>query len=108
MMEMARKVLENCWSHSIGGFAVGVSVCEHGPKKACGRKIAVSGVAGGVCISHYRMWRAGKPLETPVRGYQRYTEGPDGTCKAVAARPVLPRPEKFAKELALLKELGLR
>ena len=65
----------------------------------------------GWCSSHYRLWRAGKPLDTPIRGYQRYGEGPDGTV--VLAQPPAPSPTRkrkqpFAAELALLRELGLR
>jgi len=48
--------------------------CEHGPDGNCGRKV----VGRGMCSSHYRRWRAGLPLDTPIRGYQRYEEGPDG------------------------------
>jgi len=37
-------------------------------KEGCGR------VAGsrGWCSSPYRRWRAGKPLDAPIRSYQRY------------------------------------
>jgi hypothetical protein len=80
-----------------------VAMCKEG----CGR-VARS---RGWCSSHYRLWRAGKPLDTPIRGYQRYEEGPDGRGVPVALRAsyVPPRRRKpFAKELALLRELGLR
>jgi hypothetical protein len=77
-------------------------------KEGCGR-IARS---RSMCSSHYRRWRAGKPLDTPVRGYQQYEEGPDGTVVAVQA-PRAPSPRRkrkspWEKEIALLRELGLR
>jgi len=64
----------------------------------------------GMCSSHYRRWRTGK-LDAPVRGYQRYEEGPDGDVVPVQARA--PRPKRkrkppFEKELAVLRSLGLR
>lgn len=60
-----------------------------------------------MCQSHRRRWLAGKPLDTPIRGYQRYEEGPDGV-PVPAPRPPVRRRKPFAKELALLAELGLR
>jgi hypothetical protein len=84
-----------------------MSVCEYGPDGKCGRKIA----ARGMCHSHRRMWLAGKPLDTPVRGYQRYEEGPDGKVipvQAPAPSPQRKRKKPFEAELALLRELGLR
>jgi hypothetical protein len=66
----------------------------------------------GWCTTHYRRWRAGKPLDDqPIRGYVRYEEGPDGGCQPVADKPKPVRASRgkpFAKELALLEELGLR
>jgi hypothetical protein len=73
----------------------------------CGRKVT----GRGMCSSHYRRWRAGKPLDTPIRGYQRYEEGPDGKVIPVQApAPSAKRKRKkpFEAELALLRELGLR
>jgi hypothetical protein len=65
----------------------------------------------GMCSSHYRRWRTGK-LDAPVRGYQRYEEGPDGVVAPVQASrapcPKRMRPSPFAKELAVLRGLGLR
>jgi hypothetical protein len=75
-------------------------------REGCGR-VARS---RGWCSSHYRLWRAGKPLDTPIRGYQRYEEGPDG-APIRASRAPSPRrkpPPPFAKEYALLRQLGLR
>ena len=57
------------------------------------------------------MWLAGKPLDAPVRGYQRYEEGPDGKVIPVQAPAPSPRRKRrkpFEAELALLRELGLR
>jgi hypothetical protein len=57
------------------------------------------------------MWRAGKPLDMPIRGYQRYEEGPDGKVipvQAPAPSPKRKRKKPFEAELALLRELGLR
>jgi hypothetical protein len=66
----------------------------------------------GWCSSDYRRWLAGKPLDTPIRGYQRYEEGPDGKPQPVPIRPSrAPSPRRkppFAKEWALLRSLGLR
>jgi hypothetical protein len=77
-------------------------------KEGCGR-VARS---RGWCSSHYRRWRAGKPLDTPIRGYQRYEEGPDGSCRPASKRPPRApsqrREPPFARELALLRSLGLR
>lgn len=70
----------------------------------CPRKV----VGRGLCSSHYRMWRAGKPLDTPVRGYRRYEEGPDGSCRPAPVRRVARKGPVFAKEYALLRSLGLR
>jgi hypothetical protein len=79
--------------------------CKYGPDGKCGRKIA----ARGMCHSHRRRWLAGKPLDTPIRGYQRYEEGPDRKVIPVQA-PAAPSPKRkpFAKEYALLRSLGLR
>ena len=52
-------------------------------KEGCGR-VARS---RGMCSSHYRRWRAGKPLDTPIRGYPRYEEGPEGSCRPASTRP---------------------
>jgi len=77
-------------------------------KEGCGR-VARS---RGMCSSHYRRWRAGMPLDTPIRGYQRYEGGPDGKVVMVPperARDAPPRREApFAAERALLRSLGLR
>jgi hypothetical protein len=74
----------------------------------CGRRVA----GRGWCSSHYRLWRAGKPLDTPIRGYQRYEVGPDGKVAPVPTQPsVAPsrrREPPFAREHALLRSLGLR
>ncbi|MBB5167229.1 hypothetical protein HNP02_007218 [Mycobacterium sp. AZCC_0083] len=77
--------------------------CEYGPDGKCGRKVA----ARGMCASHRRMWLAGKPLDTPVRAYQRYDEGPDGKPVKVAIRPRVVRRDPWVKEKALLGSLGL-
>lgn len=63
------------------------------------------------CSTHYGRWRAGKPLDSPIRGYVRYEEAEDGTVQPVAALSSprrVGREKPFARELALLKELGLR
>ena len=60
-------------------------------KKGCGR-VARS---RGMCSSHYRRWNAGKPLDTPIRGYQRYEEGPDGNCRPAPTRPVRREPSRY-------------
>jgi hypothetical protein len=78
--------------------------CMHGPDNDCDRKTVVR----DMCMTHYRRWRAGKPLDSPVRTYQRYKEGPDGNCVPVTTRPVKPKREVFAREQAHLRELGLR
>jgi hypothetical protein len=84
-----------------------MALCVYGPDGNCGRPA----VARGMCHSHRRRWRAGKPLDTPIRGYQRYEEGPDGKVVPVqspAASPKRNRKRPFEAELALLRELGLR
>jgi hypothetical protein len=84
-----------------------VSLCQYGPDGKCGRKIA----SRGMCHSHRRRWLAGQPLDTPIRGYQRYEEGPDGKVipvQAPASSPKRKRKKPFEAELALLRELGIR
>lgn len=54
------------------------------------------------------MWRAGKPLDTPIRGYQRFEMAPDGSCQPAVDRPKPKKGSVFAKEEALLRNLGLR
>jgi hypothetical protein len=77
-------------------------------KEGCGR-VARS---RGMCSSHYRRWLAGLPLDTPIRGYQRYEAGPDGSCRPASTRPSRApcsrREPPFAREHALLRSLGLR
>jgi hypothetical protein len=76
-------------------------------KEGCGRTAR----SRGWCSSHYRRWLAGLPLDTPIRGYQRYEEGPDGKVihvEAPAPSPKRKRKKPFEAELALLRELGLR
>ena len=80
-----------------------MSTCTHGPDGKCGRKV----VARGMCSSHRRRWLTGKPLDSPVRGYQRYEEGPDGKVRASVALSPRRKPP-FAAEMMLLRELGLR
>ena len=81
-----------------------MALCKYGPDGKCGRKT----VARDMCMTPYRRWRAGRPLDAPVRGYQRYEEGPDGGCVPATTRPQKPKREVFAREQALLRELGLR
>lgn len=50
----------------------------------------------GWCTSHYRRHRTGQPMGDPIRAYSRRRRR---TCRRV---------HPFAKELALLRELGLR
>jgi hypothetical protein len=71
----------------------------------CGRRVA----GRGMCSSHYRRWRTGN-LDTPIRGYQRYGEDPDGTVvpNHASRRPSPRRKSPWTKELALLRSLGLR
>jgi hypothetical protein len=83
-----------------------MALCEHGPDGKCGRT-AVRTSPSRMCHSHRRRWLAGKPLDTDVRGYQRMTEGPDGR-PVQASRAPSPKRKPFAKEYALLRELGLR
>jgi hypothetical protein len=66
--------------------------------------------SGGWRSSHYRRWRAGKALDTPIRGYQRYEEGPDGKVVPIrVSRAQSPkRTPPFATEMVLLRSLGLR
>jgi hypothetical protein len=77
-------------------------------KEGCGRLAR----SRGWCSSHYRRWLAGKPLDTPIRGYRRYEEGPDGKVAPAPIRASRARSPKreppFAKEYALLRSLGLR
>src|ERR1700693_2441177 len=69
----------------------------------CGRKVT----GRGMCSSHYRRWIAGEPLDTPIRGYQRYEEGPDGVPIRASGAPS-PKSKAFAAEMTLMNELGLR
>lgn len=81
--------------------------CEYGPEGGCGRKSCRTVDGRGICHSHRRAWLAGKPLDAPVRGYQRYEAGPDGVVIAFKSRPGR-RPKPFEAEHRLLRELGLR
>lgn len=83
-----------------------MSACEFGPDGQCGRKACRQVDGKGICHSHRRHWLAGKPLDQPVRGYQRYEKGPDGVVRACVAAPRRRKP--FAAEVKLLRELGLR
>jgi hypothetical protein len=80
-----------------------MQACKHGVNGDCGRKE----VARGMCSSHYRRWRLGKPLDEDVRTYARYEEGPDGIPVEVSVRPKVVREAPFAKERALLASLAL-
>ncbi len=61
-----------------------------------------------LCTSHYRRWREGR-LDSPIRPYVRYDDADGGIPRPVAQPIRRPRREPpFAKELALLRELGLR
>lgn len=63
--------------------------CKHDD---CGRRAR----SRGFCTTHYRRYMAGEPMDDPVRPYTR-------------RRPRTRRREPpFAKELELLRELGLR
>lgn len=86
-----------------------MAACEYGPDDRCGRKSCRLVDGKPICHSHRRAWLAGKPLDAPVRGYQRYGEGPDGAAIPVRASAPSPRrPQPFAAEMMLLRELGLR
>jgi hypothetical protein len=62
----------------------------------------------GWCTTHYRRLRNGQPMDAPIRRYVRYDQAEDGIVRP-AAKPIRrARREPFAKELALLRELGLR
>lgn len=62
----------------------------------------------GWCTTHYRRWRGGHDMDAPIRGYVRYDEAGDGVVHAPARTIRRTGKHPFAKELALLKELGLR
>jgi hypothetical protein len=62
----------------------------------------------GMCHSHRRRWLAGKPLDAPVRSYQRYEEGPDGVPIRASRASSPKRKPQFAAEMMQLRELGLR
>jgi hypothetical protein len=62
----------------------------------------------GWCTTHYRRWRTGQPMDTPIRSYVQYEEDADGNCKPVSTKPAKRKREKpFAAEYELLAELGL-
>jgi hypothetical protein len=62
----------------------------------------------GWCTTHYRRWRAGQPMDAPVRDYARHEVGEDGECRPVTVKAEKPKRQKpFAAEYALLAELGL-
>ncbi|SKK34629.1 hypothetical protein [Mycobacteroides abscessus] len=79
-----------------------MSGCVHGPDGDCGRKSVVR----DMCMTHYRRWRKGASLDTPVRRYQRYGVGAAGEC--VVLERAKQRTTPFNAEVALLQELGLR
>jgi hypothetical protein len=61
----------------------------------------------GWCTSHYRRWREGR-LGSPIRPYVRYDDPDEGIPRPLAKPSRRARKQPFAKELALLRELGLR
>jgi hypothetical protein len=62
----------------------------------------------GWCTTHYRRWRAGQPMDAPIRDYVQHGERTDGNRQSVSTIPArLKRERPFAKEYALLAELGL-
>jgi hypothetical protein len=62
----------------------------------------------GWCTTHYRRWRSGQPMDSPIRGYVQHEEDVDDTCKPVAAKVARRKRERpFAAEYALLAQLGL-
>ncbi len=76
--------------------------CKQGD---CNRRAYTS----GWCSTHYRRLRSSQPMDAPIRGYVRHVETKDGTVRPTAKPIRRPRREPpFAKELALLRELGLR
>jgi hypothetical protein len=86
-----------------------MAVCTYGPDRKCGRRAVRQLDGRGMCQSHRRRWLAGEPLDTPIRGYQRYKEGPDRKPVPIrASRAPSPKRKPFAREYALLRELGLR
>lgn len=85
-----------------------MSACEYGPEGKCGRKSCRQVAGKAICHSHRRKWLAGKPLDAPVRGYQRYEAGPDGKAQACASPSPRRLKPRFEAEVMLLKELGLR
>jgi|KBSMisStandDraft_5_1062788.scaffolds.fasta_scaffold2230129_2 hypothetical protein len=70
-----------------------MALCKYGPDGDCGRKTVVR----DMCMTHYRRWRAWKPLDSPIRGYTRYAEGPDGGCIPAPTRPQAARRAAFAE-----------
>lgn len=85
-----------------------MSACEYGPEGQCGRKSCRRVDGRGICHSHRRAWIAGKSLDKPVRGYQRYETGSDGEVRACVAPSPRRRKPPFEAEVKLLRELGLR
>jgi hypothetical protein len=62
----------------------------------------------GWCTTHYRRWRSGQDLGSPIRGCVRCDEGVDGVVRPIPTPIRSERKHPFAKELELLRELGLR
>lgn len=58
----------------------------------CGRRAR----SRGYCTTHYRRLMAGEPMDEPIRPYKRRRPRPRR------------REHPFAKELELLREMGLR
>lgn len=59
----------------------------------------------GWCTSHYRRWRTGKPMDSPIRGYAE--DAQEGSVAAPQRGFRRKRERPFAAEYALLQELGL-
>lgn len=75
--------------------------CRHAD---CTRRAHTS----GWCTTHYRRFRAGQPMDAPIRRYMRIQEPADRTLKPADEKPVRrKRKRPFEAEWALLRELGL-
>lgn len=62
----------------------------------------------GWCTTHYRRWRSGEPMDTPIRSYVQVGVDENGLCVPATSAALKRRRKKpFAAEYALLAELGL-
>jgi hypothetical protein len=59
--------------------------------------------ASGWCTTHYRRWRTGQPMNSPIRRYVRRDDNAESSGRPLGTKTIRRRREKpFGAESALL------